>query len=95
MIDTTRTAAFIGKVQKLAKNHGRLVFTGGTSNQENIVLELYKQAATLATCMDDMNKFTAQSGQVEGKLRIAQATNVIGDKEFEELQEELWNLTNV
>lgn len=78
--------ALVERIHSLNRGHEAITVIRGTSNQEQIMVDLYKTASELVNAQST-GLVEEQLGKIESALYIAQATNAIGSKDLDELLE--------
>jgi hypothetical protein len=77
---------FIGRTKELAENSGLSSGIAGSTKPQSVLMDLFK-AATRLHDADTITKVDAQLLEVVGVLHVAQAMNVIGFEDLEELMD--------
>lgn len=86
---------FIGRVKELAENNGLAggIAGSGSPSKTSVMADLYKEAIGLREA-DDPDKEKKHLDEIVGILHVAQAMNVIGFNDLEELMILLENISN-
>jgi hypothetical protein len=81
-------AAFIGRAKELSDNNGLSSGIVGSTKRQSVMTDLYKEAIELREA-DSSAKIEEHLENIVGVLHVAQAMNVIGFEDLEELMDML------
>lgn len=76
-------------VHGLGKSHTLPSGVVGSSNSQNILLDMYKKAAEIVAVSGDKTKLAQAINDFRGTIMVAEATNTIGSKDLEEVMSKL------
>ena len=76
-------------VHSLGKSHTLPSGVVGSSNSQNIQLDMYKKAAEIVGTSGDKAKLESAINAFRGTIMVAEATNTIGSKDLEEVMSKL------
>jgi len=77
---------FIGRVKELSENSGLSSGIVGSTKRHSVITDLYKAASKLREA-ETPTKVDEQLEEIVGVLHVAQAMNIIGFDDLEELMD--------
>jgi hypothetical protein len=85
----SKVRQLVDKIQRLNMSHDQVTGIRGTTNKESVTLDLYRSASLLMNALNSKDDLLQKADELEGKLKIAQVLNAIGQKDLDELIAEL------
>lgn len=79
----------VEKVHKLGRSNTLPSGITGSSNSQNIRLDMYKKAAEIVALCEDRVNLARALNDFRGTVMVAGATNTIGSKDLEEVMNKI------